>query len=218
MGHTIVLSRGLVDVLPDEASLAAILAHELGHIVLGHHVGTQFAFTNRLRFDEKEAFHHFGFAHTPEEEQAATQEGIELLKKSPYKDHLGNAQLFLQALNERSKEMPNLVSPHLGNSVATGLTNTTAAPTAEASAAKPAGNVVAALPLGGRIKVEPWNNQLHMLKSKPVGTVAENEVTPFEITPFVLYLTRQGDNASAQVPGAVSVKSATDTNIPDVKP
>src|SRR6516162_7504752 len=28
MGHTIVLSRGLIDVLPDEASLAAILAHE----------------------------------------------------------------------------------------------------------------------------------------------------------------------------------------------
>jgi hypothetical protein len=218
MGHTIVLSRGLVDVLPDEASLAAILAHELGHVVLGHRMGTQYAFFNRLRFDEKETFHHFGFIHTPEEEQAATQEGIELLKKSPYQDHLGNAQLFLQTLNNRSKEMPNLVSPHLGNSVATGLTSTTAAPTAQASAAKPAGNVIAALPLGGRIKIEPWNNQLHMLKSKPVGTVTENEVTPFEITPFVLYLTRQGDSASAQVPGAASVKSAIDTNIPDVKP
>src|SRR5499427_8533846 len=30
LGHTIVLSRGLIDVLPDEASLAAVLAHELG--------------------------------------------------------------------------------------------------------------------------------------------------------------------------------------------
>jgi hypothetical protein len=218
IGHTIVLSRGLVDVLPDEASLAAILAHELGHVVLGHRVGTQYAFFNRLRFDEKETFHHFGFTHTSEEEQAATREGIELLKKSPYKDHLGNAQLFLQALNDRSKEMPNLVSSHLADRVATGLTGTTAAPTEQASAAKPAGNVITALPLGGRIKVEPWNNQLHMLKSKPAGTVAENEVTPFELTPFVLYLTRQGDNASTQVPGAVSVKSAIDTNIPDIKP
>jgi hypothetical protein len=218
MGHTIVLSRGLVDVLPDEASLAAILAHELGHIVLGHHVGTQFAFTNRLRFDEKEAFHHFGFAHTPEEEQAATQEGIELLKKSPYKDHLGNAQLFLQALNERSKEIPNLVSPHLGNRVATGLPGNSGAHTAQTSAAKAGGNVIAALPLGGRIKVEPWNNQLQLLKSKPAGTVAGDEVTPFELTPFVLYLTREGDNASTEAPSAVSVKSAPDTNIPDIKP
>src|ERR1700676_2004028 len=140
IGHTIVLSRGLVDVLPDEASLAAILAHELGHVVLGHRVGTQYAFFNRLRFDEKETFHHFGFTHTSEEEQAATHEGIELLNKSPYKDHLGNAELFLQALNDRSKEMPNLVSSHLSNRVATSLTSTTAAPSAQASAAKPAGN------------------------------------------------------------------------------
>jgi hypothetical protein len=218
MGHTIVLSRGLVDVLPDEASLAAILAHELGHVVLGHRMGTQYAFFNRLRFDEKETFHHFGFTHTQEEEQAATQKGIELLKKSPYEDHLGNAQLFLQALNDRSKEIPNLVSPHLGNRVATGLTGKSAVPTAQASTAKPASNAIAALPLGGRIKVEPWNNQLQMLKSKPVGTAAQDEVTPFELTPFILYLTRQGDNASTKVSGALSVKSATDTDVPDTKP
>jgi hypothetical protein len=218
MGHTIVVSRGLVDVLPDEASLAAILAHELGHVVLGHRMGTQYAFFNRLRFDEKETFRHFGFTHTPEEEQAATQKGIELLKNSPYQDHLGNAQLFLQALNDRAKEIPNLVSPHLGNRVATSLTSTAAAPTAQVPAAKPADNVIAALPMGGRIKVEPWNNQLHMLKSKTVGRVGEDEVTPFELTPFVLYLTRQGDNASAEIPGAVSLKSDTDANIPDIKP
>src|ERR1700682_6225731 len=36
IGHTIVISRGFLDTLPDEASLAAVLAHELGHILLGH--------------------------------------------------------------------------------------------------------------------------------------------------------------------------------------
>jgi len=36
VGRTIVVSRGLLDVLPDEATLAAVLAHELAHIVLGH--------------------------------------------------------------------------------------------------------------------------------------------------------------------------------------
>ncbi|HEV3421764.1 MAG TPA: M48 family metalloprotease [Candidatus Acidoferrum sp.] len=218
MGHTIVLSRGLVDVLPDEASLAAILAHELGHIVLRHRMGTQYAFFNRLRFDEKETFHHFGFIHTSEEEQAATQEGVELLKKSPYKDHIGNAQLFLQALNDRSKEIPNLVSPHLGNRVVIGVTSTSPVPTAEASSSKSTGNLIAALPLGGRIKIEPWDNRLQMLKTKPVGTVAKDEVTPFELTPFFLYLTRQGDTASPEVPSAVAVKSDADTDISDAKP
>jgi hypothetical protein len=219
IGHTIVLSRGLVDVLPDEASLAAILAHELGHVVLAQHtMGTQYAFFNRLRFDEKDTFHHFGFTHTPEEEAAATQEGIKLLKNSPYKDHLANAQLFLQALNARAKEIPNLVSPHLGNRLAADLTSASA-PQAEAtSAAKPVAGVLAALPLGGRIKVEPWDNQMRLMKSKPVGTVAADEVTPFEVTPFILYLTRQSTSAPADAPAAVSVKSVADTNVPDIKP
>ncbi len=146
MGHTIVLSRGLVDVLPDEASLAAILAHELGHVVLGHRMGAQFAFFNRLRFDEKETLRHLGFTFTPDEEQAATQEGMELLRRSPYKDQPGNAQFFLQALQDRAKEIPNLISPHLGNSVATTWTNASADSSADPIAAKPAGNVIAALP------------------------------------------------------------------------
>jgi len=218
MGHTIVLSRGLVDVLPDEASLAAILAHELGHVVLGHRMGTQFAFFNRLRFDEKETFRHFGFTRTPEEEQAATQKGTELLKKSPYKDQPGNAQLFFQALKSRSKEIPNLVSPHLGNNAAKNWNIASAVPTAQPSEAKPDAIVIAALPLGGRIKIEPWNNQLQMLKSKQVGAVAEDEKMPFEVTPFFLYLTRQGVNSLTETPSAVSVKSDSDTNIPYRKP
>src|SRR5271154_1842740 len=48
VGHTIVLSRGLIDVLPDEASLATMLAHELSHIVLGHRIDSQYAFFDRL--------------------------------------------------------------------------------------------------------------------------------------------------------------------------
>lgn len=207
MGHTIVVSRGLVDVLPDESSLAAILAHELGHVVLGHRMDTQFAFFNTLRFDERETFRHFGFARTPEEEQAANQKGIELLMQSPYKDQARTAQLFLQALQSRSKEIPNLISPHLGDRVPTNWSIASGISAGQAVTAEPAAKVVAALPLGGRVKVEPWSDQLQLLKSKPLGAVAENEKMPFEIAPFVLYLTRQGNRLSAAAPGAVSAKS-----------
>jgi hypothetical protein len=211
IGHTIVLSRGLVDVLPDEASLATILAHELGHVVLGHRMDSQFAFLNRVRFDEKETFRHFGFARTPEEEQAANQKGIELLKNSPYKDQSGTARLFLQALKERSKAIPNLISPHLGNRVQTSWTVLSAVFSAQTSDEKPAANVISALPIGGRIKIEPWNDHLQMLKSKPAGTVAESEKMQFEVTPFVLYLTRQGDHPLTEVPDAISARSDSDT-------
>jgi len=58
IGHTIVLSRGLVDVLPDEASLAPSSRRTRSRR-LGHRMDTQFAFVNRLRFNESETFRHF---------------------------------------------------------------------------------------------------------------------------------------------------------------
>ncbi|HKW65139.1 MAG TPA: M48 family metalloprotease [Candidatus Acidoferrum sp.] len=213
VGHTIVLSRGLIDVLPDEASLGAILAHELGHVVLGHKIDSQYAFFSRVRFDDKDAFKHFDFSRTPEEEEAAQQKGIALLKNSPYKDKASSAQAFLQAVRSRAKEIPNLISPHLGDRVSASWAAASAVfagqPGADkekdASSEKAGGapeakvdkNVVAALPLGGRIKIDPWNDQLRMLKSKPVGTVGEAENTPFQITPFMFYLTRVADNSPA---------------------
>jgi Zn-dependent protease with chaperone function len=48
IGHTIVVSRGLLDVLPYEPSLAMVIAHELAHITLGHRVNTQFSFSDRM--------------------------------------------------------------------------------------------------------------------------------------------------------------------------
>ena len=61
VGNTIVISRGLIDTLPDEASLAAILSHELAHIVLGHNLGSKFAFNDRMLFTDESTYQNFGF-------------------------------------------------------------------------------------------------------------------------------------------------------------
>ena len=204
MGHTIVLSRGLIDVLPDETSLAAILAHELSHVMLGHRMDTQFAFFNRIRFNEKETFHHFGFARTAEEEDAANRKGIELLKKSPYQDQSGTVQAFFEALQNREKDVPNLISPHLGNRVPKHWTISSAA---AAQQARKTASATVALPLGGRIKVEPWDDRLLLLKAQPEAAIAEYEKMPFEVAPFLVYLTRQGGNSPSNDSGAVAVKS-----------
>ena len=121
------------------------------------------------------------------------------------------ARLFLQALKDRSKEIPNLISPHLGNRLPTSWTIRSAVFAARPTDEKPAPNVIVALPLGGRVKIEPWNDNLQMLKSKPAGAVAESEKMPFEITPFLLYLTRQGDHPSTEAPSAVAAKADSDT-------
>jgi Peptidase family M48 len=215
LGHTIVLSRGLIDVLPDEASLATIIAHELNHVILGHRMDSNFAFFDQLLVDDKETFRHFGFARTPDEESAANTEAIKLLNNSPYKNQLGNAGLFLSALAARQKEIPNLVSPHLGNRVPVIGDLKSSTPVDP----KQNPQMIAALPIGGRVKLDPWNDNLTMIKSKPVGTVAEREKMPFEVTPFMPYLTRFGSDTgkpiAASVAAPVDPKAADAPNKPD---
>src|ERR1700687_209264 len=167
LGHTIVLSRGLIDVLPDEASLATVIAHELGHVVLGHRMDSTYAFFDQLLIDDKETFRHFGFARTPAEEQAANAKAIQLLNNSPYKNQLGNAGLFLTALETRQKEIPNLISPHLGNRVPVIGDLKSSTPVDQ----KQNPQMIAALPIGGRVKLYPWSARLELIKSKTVGNM-----------------------------------------------
>src|SRR4029077_7084283 len=179
IGHTIVFSRGLIDVLPDEPSLATMVAHELAHVVLGHRIDGQYAFFDRLLFDEKDTFRHFGFARTQAEEDAASVKAAELLKNSPYKDQLATAQLFVNALETRQKDIPNLISPHLGDRVGSNMSTAASLPSSQRPAAAAGPNATAApgqivaLPLGGRIKMDPWSDKLEMLKTKAPGAVAE---------------------------------------------
>lgn len=210
MGHTIVLSRGLIDVLPDETSLAAILAHEMGHVVLGHRMDSQFGFFDNLHVSEKETFRYFDFARTQEEERAASRKAAELLRNSPYKNDQNGAQFFFQALKNRSKQIPNLISPNLGDKVSANWISASTEFATEPDQ-KTAANVIAALPLGGRIKIDPWSDELKMLKSKPAGTVAESEKMPFQITPFLFYLTRQRDHSSPEASSPVAAKLPSNT-------
>jgi hypothetical protein len=191
VGHTIVVSRGLLDVLPDEASLAMVLSHELSHIVLGHKFDTKLAFNDRMFFPDEESFQRLDFKRNSGDEEAADAKALELLKNSPYKDKLGNAGLFLKALQERAPELRCLIRPHLGNSLFAGKNMRMSALLASAPELQPQRtDQIAALPLGGRIKVDPWSDQVELAKAKPVALTSAREKMPFEITPFFPYLTR----------------------------
>jgi hypothetical protein len=200
VGHTIVLSRGLIDVLPDEASLATIVAHELSHAILGHRMDSNFAFFDQLLVDDKDTFRHFGFGRTPDEEKAANAQATKLLNNSPYKNQLANAALFLTAMETREKQIPNLISPHLGDRVGVIADLKSSVP----ADSKQGPQMLAALPIGGRVKLDPWNDKLELIKSKPVGTIAEREKMPFEVTPFMPYLTRFGSEAGKPIAASVA--------------
>jgi hypothetical protein len=204
IGHTIVISRGLLDVLPDEASLAMMLAHELSHIVLGHKFDTKLAFNDRMFFPDENSFQRLDFKRRPADEEAADAKAVELLKNSPYKDKLASAGLFLTALHERAPELPNLIRPHIGNGLADHKNIRMSALLASAPQLDPKRvDQIAALPLGGRIRLDPWTDQVELSKAKPVPLSSAREKMPFEITPFFPYLTR------LSVPGNERVELTT---------
>ena len=66
--------------------------------------------------------------------------------------------------------------------------------------------MIAALPIGGRVKLDVWSDRLDLIKSKPVGTVAEREKMPFEVTPFMPYLTRYGSSDTLKPTNASSTE------------
>jgi hypothetical protein len=191
IGHTIVVSRGMIDVLPDEAALAMILTHELAHIVLGHHLDTKLAFNDRMFFPDERTFERMDFARDRGEEEAADKKAVELLNNSPYKDKLANAGLFLKAVQARAPELKNLIRAHLGDSLINGdATKMSALMTSSPQFDPKKPDQVAALPLGGRVKIDPWNDQLELVKTKPVAITTAAEKMPFEVTPFFPFLTR----------------------------
>jgi hypothetical protein len=204
IGHTIVLSRGLIDVLPDEASLAMIISHELAHIALGHQLDTQYAFNDRLLFEDPEAFRKVRLKREEREELEADRKAAEFLKNSPYKDKLGNAGLFLKAVAERAGQLGNLLMPHVGNAMVKGSEVQRMAELKQDAPELDMTNLtqIAALPLGGRVRVDPWTAKIEMMKTKPVVLLSAREKMPFEVAPIFLHLTRQTDAQKQTQPPA----------------
>jgi len=190
VGHTIVVSRGLLDTLPDESSLAMVLAHELGHIVLGHSLDTKYAFSDRMTFPDEDTFRRIGLKWNEHDELAADQKGLELLKNSPYNDKLQNVGLFLRQLQDDSRSLPALISPHFGNKFE-GKDYVRMQALIQSAPQLQPNNLtqISALPLGSRVKLDPWSDQLTLQKDKPVLYSARDKM-PFEVTPMIPDLAR----------------------------
>jgi hypothetical protein len=192
-GNTIVVSRGLVEVLPDEASLAMVLSREVAHIVLGHNLGSKYAFSDRMLFSDESTYQNLGFRHAPEEETAADEKAIELLKNSPYAQNLTTPGLFLREVAARGSALSALLTPHLGTGFIDRkgtmdrmvvLMNT--APALDPNKL----DQIAALPLGGRVKLNAWDDHVELIRPMPMAITSARHKMPLEVTPFFPRLAR----------------------------
>ena len=223
IGNTIVLSKGLIDTLPKEEDLAAVISFQLAHLVLGHKVDTEFAFPDNLMFQDQATMRRIPLHHSDAENDAATKKALELLKNSPYKDKLGNVGLYFEALQARAKALPFLMQPEMGDP----LFRTTADDQVWLSALMAGApkldmaklEQIPAFPLGSWLHINSWTDGVDMLKAHPVPVLSPGDKLPFEVTPvfFRLHAYDAGNKvppADASAPAPANSTAATAPSSP----
>lgn len=203
MQNTIVLSRGLIDVVPNEETLAALLAFEVADAMLPKPAQDQYGFSDILRLSPTEALKKLSFVDKPEEAQKNSEKALEMLKKSPYGDKLANVGLFLSQLQSQKPALKELISARLGNRVYFTTQLLQLAP-----ALAPANlQQLGALPMGSRIKINAWNDNVSLIETHQMGPLSPREKIPFEVTPIDIHLTRYVES-SADVEHSIVPRTA----------
>ena len=219
VGNTILISKGLIDTLPNEESIASVIAMELAHIAMGHHIDTRYAFNDRLMFPDTATFQRIDMNHSDLDNTTAAKRAMQYLQSSMYKDRLANAGLYYKQLSARAKELKALNSPRLGDS----LLQSDGTPWLAALMNQaPAINwddltQTAALPLGSWLKTDPWDDTVHMLNARRYAPMNAREKMPFEITPIFFKLQRY-EVAAATPPSAAPASGVQPAAAPDNAP
>jgi hypothetical protein len=186
VGDTILVSKGLIDTLPTEADLAAVLSFQLAHIVLGHHIDTRYAFNDRLLFPDEASFQRINMNHTTVDDEAAAKKAVELFNASIYAPKSGEVGLYFEQLAVRQKALSALLTPRLGD----GLLRDDGTPwLAGLTHGAPKLNPndltqIASLPLNSRLRIDPWDDKVYQLNVKPTAFLNPGDKMPFEITPI----------------------------------
>jgi hypothetical protein len=114
-GNAILVSRGLLNIVPDDSILAYMLARQVAHILLGH-TGSTVQPLSKSLFDlgGKKDFGGFGIGWKPDEEATADAKASLLLKGTPYESAVPRASAFVSQLKAESHRFPNLVRARFG--------------------------------------------------------------------------------------------------------
>ncbi len=192
IGNTIILSKGLIDVLPYEEDLAAVLSFQLAHIVLGHNIDTRFAFNDRLLFPDESTLQRIEMNHSPAQNEEAAHKAVEFFRNSVYQDKAANVGLFFEQLGGVQPHLASLLTPRLGDS----LLRPDGQPwLADLTKGAPALQVddlqqIAALPLGSHLKIDPWSDKVVQLHVRPEPLLNARDKMPFEVTPIYYRLAK----------------------------
>jgi hypothetical protein len=200
VGNTILVSRGLVDAMPSEEAIASVVAMELAHVQLGHHIDTRYAFNDRLMFPDEASFQRIDMYHSDRDNEDAAKRAGEYLRASMYNDKLPNAGLFWAQLADRGKLLKQLNIPRLGDSLLRADGTPWMSDLAKAAPKIDWDNLaqLPALPLGSWLKVDAWDDHVSMLNAKRYAPMNPRDKMPLEVTPVYFKLQRRDANPAEQ--------------------
>jgi hypothetical protein len=202
VGNTILISKGILDTLPrNEEAIASVVAMELAHIAMGHHIDTRYAFNDRLMFPDTSTFQRINMYHSDQDNVEAAKRGMEYLQASMYKEKLPNAALYYAQLVDREKALKALNTPKLGDSLMKADGTPWMGDLAKMSPKLNWDDLqqTAALPLGSWLKTDPWDDKVHMLTAKMYAPINAREKMPLEVTP-ISYKLQRYDMAQGTTP------------------
>ena len=216
VGNTILVSKGLIDTLPTEADLAAVLSFQLAHIVLGHHIDTRYAFNDQLLFPDSATFQQINMRHTTADDEAAAKKAVELFNASVYASKTGEVGLYFEQLAARQKALAALLTPRIGDPLLradgtpwlSGLTH-------GAPALNPRDlTQIAALPLNSHLRIDPWDDKVYQLNVRPAPLLNAGDKMPFEVTPIYYRLERYQPPAAPAATSTPAGQEAAPTATP----
>ena len=113
-GKTIIISRGLLNLVPNQSILTVLLAREVAHIELGHTQGKVPKIAPVFDARRTSDFHGFGIAYDEAEEAAATRLAVELLGGNQVASAVSQTDAFEAALADQSAQIPRLLHATFG--------------------------------------------------------------------------------------------------------
>lgn len=207
IGDTILISKGLLDTIytPNyeqyEANLYCLLAFQVAHIELGHHIDEKYVFSDFLLFPNESAFQRLPMQHIDADNATAAKRAMELLDKlaaaptpqggtstANVENYFG---LYLQQLKVLQTGLKALNTPQIGDSLI--KPDGTFWLQALVSKSPKLNNADltqrAAMPLDEQTKTDPWTDKVSRknIKTAPALLSPRGKI-PFEVVPVYIGL------------------------------
>jgi len=202
VGNTLLLSRGMIETMPNEETIASAIAFELSHLVLrGTANDSRYSFADNTMIRDKDLMHKFRFSHNDEQNTKAAELAVKLLRKSMYGEKLNNIALYYHQMERSSEHLREIYNPQFGDSMLSDAGRPWILPQLQKLPQKMDQKIIlqaSALPFGSNLIFDVWSDQINLNVAPRPTPQNANERHPFEVMPVYFRLKQSQSSQPSQ--------------------